>query len=360
MYTKQRERTKGNMVHDQDSAEYSYQKNLLESLEALPSSAEPTHEQIVSMLELGHVVKDAPQFTDQVADMSRTNGVTYLEGMTKSVGIKTSDDQYIDKRRTITEHDALKKTVEYLEEVIASQSSLQQRLARNMLTKLTFIGEKEFQEATKGIAIYWKALLEANPDLQILVPIGRSLGQGESRYVDHVHEDGTPMVKSGQYVLEGVLSHYSNDEIEQLRGRLITTKDEITVSNPQDLKIILLDDWAVSGHQLDETANGIRGTLPEFASCIEVQLIAAKKGHITMGIGQIINRGGGKSVVPLPVRAYYKAHPTEETYGIHIAGSHSKADWGFSDVMERMRDIDDRDEELPPLVSIVPPYRIEK
>lgn len=313
---------------------------------------------IASAMELEHVVKRMPRFSDQVKDATRTNKITARRYRSE------------EHDTVLTEHEALVDLDEYLqlaEQVIFSPDeegtpSDLSDLATDMRENLTFIGEKELEEGTGGIATYWKSLLERDQDTQLFIANG---------YVRRHH--GRPY-KSDDYILDRILAHFTDDELKKWSPRLAIRYDDITVT-PDKLRTILLDDWVASGGQMHAVATALYEQDKELVPTLELHTIVASESRIKIGLRR--ERIGTKTDAirdTLPMVSYYLANPSNEEIqrGV-ITGSHSSVDFGFSDALTllagcardelRRTDMDDetrnRFERLarhPYLADVVRPY----
>jgi len=304
-----------------DSYFYNINIDLLDANEPI----EPT--EAARLLETEHSVKNAPRLADQLKDTDRSNKIIYLHGKEVAGLTGTSEESERSSRKEISEQDALRDLDNFLKLVVdttpAGYSSMAYAEAEALRESLTYIGEKEYKEATLGIATYWKAELDKNPDLQIFAIAGE-IGKTEAA----TRSTKEVLIKSDDYMLENILSNFSDDELEQYGGRLIIDVEDITATRPQDLKVVLIDDWTISGNQLNNTATQFVNAHTEFEESVEVQLIAANETKIKHGMN-LYRTNGAKYTMPL--RAYYKAHSSEmgEKSGAHITGSHSSVDYDF-------------------------------
>jgi hypothetical protein len=281
--------------------------------------------EILARMELDHVVKEAPPLEEQLKE-TRDNLITYKSEL--------SDDP---KEQTIAESIALVELKEYMDEAVefgdAEGGTLAEE-ARSLRDTLTFIGEKEYQEAAAGIALYWKALLERNPNQQILALAGVGKTFGEER-------DSKAKFKSDDYLLDNVLAHFSDEEVEKYKGRLITESSGITAETAKDLRVILLDDWTISGLQLQDAAGDFNMYFPQFASSVEIQLIVASDERVKYGLKKTEYASGRYNVLPVPVRAYFRAHnatyESSHKSNAHITGAHSTVDYDFRDVINHIQ-----------------------
>jgi len=306
--------------------------------------------EIVHRMEIDHVVKTAPQLSEQLRD-DRPNAITYMT----SGGTP----------RTLTEHEALVETNEYLETAVACADVFDVEIAtqlKSLHDNLTFIGQKEYQEAAGGIASYWKALLENNPDQQLLVLTGIAKELNSKQ----------PLVKikSDDYLLDTILAQFSDGETDRYRGRLITDVSEITAETADDLKTVLLDDWTISGNQLRVVTATFRNAYPKFASTLEIQLVVGSGDRIAHGLTTIDRDPSANMPMSIPVKAYFKAHdaPGAELSAAHITGAHSSVDYDFETIVQRVSYQAEAASTLseeqhaildatPPIASIYRPYQ---
>lgn len=318
-------------------AEESYLKRESITLQLADPEGLLTPELITEHFEYDHVVRRAPRLQDQLTDDTRTNEIRCRKNY--DVGTYTMSE--IDMLRQFDGQ--AKKAITELEQVAGYVDNL-----KSLHNNLTFIGDKEYQEAVVAIASYWKHLLDTDPELQILVYTGVSAEK--------------ELVKSDQYMFDKILAHFSDDELEKYGGRLV--QDELLVRNadPQHLKVVLLDDWTISGSQLRSAASNYLYKYQRFEKCVEVQLIAASKERIALGLEGVhfMKYGIDNKDIPVPVRAYYLAHDAplvQETdaKGVHITGAHSSVDYGFENVITSYKASLGKSE--VPLTKIVRAYR---
>ena len=315
-------------------------------------------EEAAWLLELKNTAEVAPRLSDQLADdeEDRGNIITYIAGLGKSLGTKTSEDSYRGDRAEITEYEMLRQLDEFLAKMEGSLGGKYADDARSIRDKLTFIGEKEYKKAAAGIAANWKAVMEADADLQICVIAGEI-----AKLKDKKTDDKTiygNQIKSDEYLLEAILANFSEEDWEKYGGRVLVDRDDIAQAPKEHLRVVLLDDWTISGWQLRKVYISLIGQYPEIRKQIEVQLITANKQRIEQGLAVDWLYTGEK----LPVKAYYSAHYSKTAArGAHITGSHSTSDFDFEVTIARMvkraRSLSMEDVCMPPGTNIVRPYR---
>lgn len=227
-----------------------------------------------------------------------------------------------------------------------------------MRENLTFIGEKEYKEAAAGIAGSWVAALEADDDLQIYAVAGEIAKlknvTGKFAYKNQI--------KSDEYLLDNILANFTEGDWEEYGDRIIVDRDDIAKMPKEHLRVVLLDDWTISGWQLGEVYSLLSGQYPELKDSIEVQLIVASEERIKYGLATDWMYYGSESI---PVKAYFLAHDSVEAeHGTHITGYHSAVDFDFEIAIKNMVNVargllgaDGKDIHMPPGTNIVRPYR---
>ncbi len=351
-------------LHDYLETERTYDlKNTV--IEPAPATAELTSVEIAERMETDHVVKAAPEWANQLRDNDRYGSIVRIDGQGR-IGPGTHEAQYESRRMIHREHRAMQQTDEFLRAIrdVASWTHDGETYARaeDMLETLTYIGKKEYQEAAAGIATYWKSLLDHNPRLQLLV-------RGDEV---SMRDEDMQGVKSDQYLFDTVLGNFTDQELKTYAGRLITDASQVTATESKDLRVLLLDDWTISGQQMEDATFMFIGENAHLEPSVEVQLLVASEERIRLGFRYDAEDSMGNDVhFALPVRAYYQAHYANKTYesDAHITGAHSSVDYDFEDDLAQMRvdavhaarannlDVPDVLRSLPPLANIVRPYR---
>jgi len=312
-------------------------------------------EEAAWLLELRKSVKVAPRLADQLADdkEDRSNIITYIAGADKSLSTKTSEDYYRGDRAELTEYEMLHQLDEFLAKIEALGGKYAVD-AQFMRENLTFIGEKEYKEAAAGIAANWKALLEADAKLQICVIAGE-IAKSKNSQGKMIYDN---QIKSDEYLLDNILANFTEEDWEKYGGRILVDRDDIAQTQKEHLRVVLLDDWTISGWQLRKVYISLVGQYPEIRKQIEVQLIAANKQRIKYGLSVDWLYAGEK----IPVKAYFSAHYSAVAgEKAHITGSHSAVDFDFeSTIMKMIREAERlgvKDIHMPPGTNIVRPYR---
>ena len=288
-------------------------------------------------------VEDARPFAEQVSDLSLRGPVTYVAGEQSALGVGTHAGEQV----VTNEHDMLTGLRDFLDTAKQRCTPDLRAQAAAMQEGLTFIDAASYERAARGIASKWRDMLLADPQLELCVISDRT-------------DKG--MVKSSQYLLDKVLSNFTDDELRAFKGRLLDDPKHLT-AQVQNARIVLLDDWVISGKQMRHVIQGLQRDYPDYRDAIEVQLVAAGVDHLGHGLSLSENiadaQGSGSSV---PVSAFYKARQVDRQLapwnGAFITGSHCSADIGFNDELAKMCKDLGPDTSMPPGANIVRPYRV--
>jgi hypothetical protein len=270
---------------------------------------------------LGYV-EEAPDFTMQAQDQTRLGLITAQPG-----GDKCSETP--EELITVTEHEALEELRGFL------KGHDDNSIARGMLQGTSFMGEKEMNEGTGGLAQYSTSFLDADDrnQLCLVAPLGK---------------DGE--YKSPTYVLNKLLEHIDDERLEAYArsGRLVIRPDAI--SGPAEhVRFSLVDDAAVTGGYAKDAINDLKSNLAaEYHNCIEANFVVAASLHVDNGIFL------GKDKGWVPTKAYYRAHEvlTSKAYRAHIAMAHATPIPGM---LHQIRGIA-AGHKLPALVRVSKPY----
>lgn len=271
------------------------------------------------LIERRGYVRVAPRFADQAQDTKRTNEFKYKHPY-RGTG-------------SMTEYAGLQELSTFLR-------SDPKPLFASMHEHLTFIGEKEYAEASEGLAAYWKRHLESGKDAQLCPLALISSPEGK--------------VKSDQYLLERILAHFTDEELKRYRGQIVFDPKMLT-SDPRRVKVVMLDDWVISGSQMRSAGYSammsLSGPARKYRDSLELNLITASRKRLSEQNFEIDD-----TKFKLPVRAYYMAHdsnggPVEYTANsAYVSGTHSSTDYEFSNKLGGY-------ESSPALAHVVRAYR---
>lgn len=319
---------------------------------------------IVFSLETVNYVREAPRLVDQVSDSSRENFLRYE----KSNGGLLKREPNLAEVKELTEHEALGQFELFLQNFIDTEKSdggYQVELvdkAEGMLKSLTFIGEAELSEAAKGLGALWKNYLDGDSARQLCV-LAQVSGSNH----------GAGVRKSDTFVRDRVLDTFTDEELKKYSGRLVTEMRHLK-SEPHDTKVVMIDDWAISGSELRDGYATLElhcgRQFKKYKNQVEINLITACKDKVENGLAIYPFRPEQGAI---PVKAYYVAHDApsaSEDKGIHVTGAHSSVDFEFENDIARMvnrakeravqNGTDPEVIKMPPLTNIVRAYRYEK
>lgn len=296
----------------------------------------------------------APSYEDQLLDDSRTKEFTY-----NNLPPHIESDLRVENN--LTEIEGLRDLDTFLSfflEITKSHDGSYSfpedaEQAQSILENLTFIGEREYAEAARGLGVLWKNYLDADPKRKLCVLANVS------------NSDKYPgKRKSDDYLRERVFDTFSDEDKQKYAGRIFTELEHIEEDPPEDVRVVLLDDWTISGRQLGRVYRDIEEdpVFRAFIDSIEVNLLVASSDRLENGLLD----PDDLSRPPVKVKAYYRSHHAEkaktENKG-HVSGLHSTVNFDFGDTIEKM--IKRLDQigipyELPPLASVVRTYSKEK
>lgn len=295
----------------------------------------------------GTFVAEAPSFKDQINGPDRPAPITYVSKTQMALGTETNGG----KHKTLSESDSLGELYSFLVKAGRSKNNNLAETAQSIRENLTFIGKPEYDEATRGIADQWRKDLLENPDAQLCV------------ITDQITKvtSGGDAVKSDAYLLDNILKNFSDEDFALFSDRLVTAPGDLT-ADVENVRVIMLDDWTISGSQMSMAARKVADDYPKYADRLEVQLIAATEDRINKGF-QIMPVLGSFNDKPryiaLQVNAYFKANAAPKHVanfsGAHITGAHCAVDYDFNNVMAVLAQ--DIDTSMPPATNIVRPYR---
>lgn len=333
----------------------------------IDDDTQPDDREVAWRLDLDHVVKNAPFLADQMGETDRENMVEFVGGVKKGLGTKANEYVRDNEQSLVrmSEADALKQLWEFLSVALHDtevSTILRQRL-ENIREFITFVGEKELNEAAEGLAIYWKDRMDKNPRKPLVIlPIDQAISP------DGFNGDGA-MTKSSTYLLDKILSYFSEADIQKYRKQLRFGFDGMGRWAMNNSRVIILDDWSLSGRQLKGARDRLVQQHPQVGlGGIEINLVAASQELIHTGLDG--DGSGFTKTWPAdtrtPVRAYFmtrSAKYMQNNRGGFVTGAHSSADYAFEDVIRTIvarhasEDPPTILSTMPPLTNIVRPYR---
>ena len=305
-----------------------------------------------------------PRFIEQAADTTRQGVIHSALNMECGLGSDTSISSNVPKSEAFTEHGALHRTMLLLEEAMTNPKipSDIARRAGDVYRNLSFIGEKELAEAAEAIAEYWKDLLIANPSLSLFIITNRTFaGQYPDDEIYDDHEIDLGYVsdnKSDMHVLNHVLGNFTNEDLHRYGDRIILSAADLEGRDSKAIKTIVLDDWIMSGQQMQDTIDGVLDNM--HPQDIEINLIISSRERLVNGfkVEQLDET--------IPVKAHFESRvadhlPVPDFGDAYLTAAHSSGDYPFESTLEEIvTALNETQSEkkfyMPPLANIIRPY----
>jgi hypothetical protein len=270
--------------------------------------------------------------SEMLVDESRDNMFSFFPDRRFKRALKNGAQGLATEQMGLLELDGfLKRFTEYYLERGPKADDKEERLAataESLRDGLTFIGEREYKEAVAGLGQSWKEYLDGDRDRMICV-----LAEVSSleRYYGQQ--------KSDARVRDQVLATFSDEELEAYSGRIVGDLGDVTTSHPDDVKVIIVDDWSISGDQVRDVFamlnqdRRFRGYVD--AGSVEINMLVASSDTLAEGVN--MRAFDDKSRVP--VRAYFQARPIKEPgdrFRAHYGGVYSAPNYGYRHPIEGM------------------------
>jgi len=319
-----------------------------EPVEMSSASRMPTSE-MIGRFESAHHVKQVPKLDEQLGDPTRMMLFEYLAPR-QSLDIPGPEG-------VMTETDALWQLHDFLHDFITmseqqgkggrGKNPTLAEAARSILESVSFIGQPEYAEAAQALGDVWKDYLDGDPERKLCLLAG--IGSLE-RY------DG--MRKSDDFLRDTILSSFSDEELEKYSGRIVAGVEDMD-ADPSKGKIVMLDDWSITGKQMRDVYYSLIDN-PTFKAYVEsgkveINLLIASEDRIKNGL----------AVNPyepthghIPVFAYYQSHEAplaKREQRAHITGLHSTVNFDFSGPLKEMAKKDTGNYAVIPAIARVNP-----
>lgn len=312
---------------------------------------ETARQEAVDLMERRRYAETAPRFADQLRDESRTKTFRFnqLPPHIDPEGWESMEATETDGLHDLDMFLSLFLAVSQREEDTYVYPNEAEQ-AKSLLENLTFIGQKEYDKGADGLATLWKRYLDEDPDRKICIVTGAT---NSRKYPGKQ--------KSDAHLKASILSKFTDVEREKYASRLLEKIEDIQDESPKNVRIVLLDDWTVSGQQLNRIYNEMMedSDMAHFADFLEINLLAASGERIRNGLSD----PDDPARKPIRVRAYFMAHEAplaQKASKSHISGLHSTVNYDFGDTIERIVKRFGAlgiPQEIPHLASIVRPYR---
>src|SRR6266568_1885930 len=195
--------------------------------------------------EASHFVEAAPRLGAIVASSEHGSLDTQLTFWQSEEVVRDAETLPADTLTiSMTEGAALQQTHDFLSAVVTHEMPLPDRFgddlrdtAYTMRENLSFISERARAIATTAMAGSWKRHLAQSSHHRIIVA------------PSNVTEDGN--MKSGDFLFNQVMEKFTEDERARFAAQVSRDFDTLPrFRSAPDTKIIVLDDWSVSGTHL--------------------------------------------------------------------------------------------------------------
>jgi len=219
------------------------------------------------------------------------------------------------------------------------------------LDSVTYLSHEMYNMAIQGLARYhadWLVEKSSRAVRFIVHDIANEKSQGQ------IAKDIVNAIIEAEPELEG-------------RATVLATNDLSLSHLDEDIKLVVADDWSVSGNLIAQDISYIYRHFRPITSeaKIEVNLLVARQDQVASGIHTIDRLKEDYPEFDSPtLMAYYSAPENEEYYGYKAftSGSHSSVDYGFSNTLEKMYAVLRRysgnlEVYMPYAAEIIPKYR---
>lgn len=216
---------------------------------------------------------------------------------------------------------------------------------------LYLLTHEAYEEAVEGLARRQMEWLAENNTRRI-------------RFLVHRNKTESSQGKVAHDIAKAIAVHD-----EMLSDRIdVRLTEELADGLTSDTKLVLADDWAVSGNLISNDIANVYKTFDAkgVGAPLEVNFLLAREDQVTDGLRAVqrLEDSFPNHTVP-PILAYYTTPSIEGIYKHDKAtptGSHSSVDYGFSQTLERMYVLLDRYEQggeephMPYMAEIIPTY----
>jgi hypothetical protein len=320
----------------------------------LALEAEAERPKIPELINVQGYVKKPTRIQDQILEITRTAPFKFngLKPHMESNGLGEKETTEIDGLRDLRAF--LRNFLQNAPQIdnTYGQRTESKKIAKGILDDLTFIGASEFQEATSGLAFYWRDYLDADPENKICVITNIS---------DSEKYKGKR--KSDAHLKTKILDHYTHHDLVAIGDRLVFDVESLGDAVPEKTKIILLDDWALSGRQMFRVLKNLydNPAADNFHDSIEANFVIATGDRLKHGLSDPDKKI--KDVIK--TKAIFKAYPSASAkYGARITGLHCTTNFDFGDDIWKLSDLLNKagadHTEIPALASVVREYKLSQ
>lgn len=241
-------------------------------------------------------------------------------------------------RHTISEGELITDYFSFLSQVKAVAEQDDSDQGRKMLAtavsfadRTTYLSQEDRKVALRGLADRHAHALREGSSAELFFFVREQtkqksqglLAEGIKAYIDGAHSDIARRVHLTDFL--GVAA-----------------KADLEKCDPTHAKIVLLDDWSVSGNQLaNEVAMLLRTLDPDavaYRDRIEINLLVARADQLQDKFSDLEYVEGNYHVTqPIPVVAFYESLAARQYEGPMPIGAHSSVDYGFESPISEMR-----------------------
>ncbi|MBC7581746.1 hypothetical protein H7097_02655 [Aeromicrobium sp.] len=262
--------------------------------------------------------------------------------------------------RSVAERELITNYFDYLSTVSAAASDDHtpkgqtiQELTKRFANETVYLSVADREQAVKGLADRQVEYLDARPGSRVAYFVrqhsaDKSQGLLTGETLSYLHQNRPDLA----------------DRIQVLGVNPDADRGIIQALDAANTKVVLLDDWSVSGGQLKESLAAMRGLVSRYdrldlLDTTEVNLLIARADQVQDGFSQVTVYEEDNAIDrPAPVVGYFSTPALTSPYeGPTPTGAHSTVDYGFdSRILEMQRYLDDRDYKadtlLPQIASI--------
>lgn len=260
------------------------------------------------------------------------------------------------ERRNVSEKELIDNLMDFCATVkqlpIDDMDLSEQKIAGNIdefVESLYFLSHEAYAEAINGIADRHTQWLQADDLRRVRFAVSRNT------------------LQSSQNKVASDICKAIADADPELAGRTeVILMEELADGLSPDTKIVLTDDWSVSGNHISKDIASTYQVFERFDifADLEVNLLIARRDQIETGIRAIDQLADDNPNFKTPeIVCYFETPKVRSIYGTEAVptGSHSSTDYGFSETLGSMYRIIERHGgggvvHMPYAAKIVPEY----
>lgn len=240
----------------------------------------------------------------------------------------------------ISEQELLDNYFDFLADVrqTAEQDSskngeVMHEMAERFARDSTYLSVADARAAVRGLGTSQADYLLANQDRQLFLFVPkRSAHKSQGKFADD---------------MESYIGAVAPDVAERVHivGKNNTTDIQMLgAADPSLSKIVLLDDWSVTGNQIANEVGYLQqyleiASLGRLRSNLEVNLLLIRADQIHDGFRNLNDVEATYNIHKhIPMRAFFTSKAIKQHAGPMPTGAHSAVDYGFQSQIAQMRD----------------------